>query len=165
MLVGAAALVLTWLLRALDRWRARRRGRRLARRGHEAEGRAAKRLAQLGFRNIVSHPELRFTWWVDGLEEEGVLRADFLAERGGRLFAVEVKTGRGRDPRHGPTRRQLLEYALHYGVDSVLLFDEERDHLYEVRFPLAGPAPEPSRLRWFLLGLVGGVGVALALLR
>ena len=66
-----------------------------------------------------------------------VVRADLLVSRGARRFVAEVKTG-ARAPRieTAATRRQLLEYAVAYDVDGVLLVDMEEHTISEVEFPM-----------------------------
>jgi hypothetical protein len=64
------------------------------------------------------------------------LRADALVRRGKRRFIAEVKsTSLVADLKHGPTRRQLLEYAVAYGTDGVLLVDMHAQHIEEITFP------------------------------
>ena len=75
----------------------------------------------------------------------------------------EVKTGeRALDLRHGPTRRQLLEYRQAFAVDGVLLVDAEGRSVRSVRFPRGGELSRPSRLAPFGIGLLSGVALALA---
>ncbi len=64
------------------------------------------------------------------------VRADLIARcRRGRLFVVEVKTGSlAPDPRHGPTRRQLLEYSLIFGTPYLLLVDMQARRIHEIGF-------------------------------
>ena len=62
--------------------------------------------------------------------------------------------------RHTATRRQLLEYALAYDVDGVLLVDMTAGRLHQVEFPtLDRRAPPAIR---FVLGVA--VGIALTVL-
>ena len=68
-------------------------------------------------------------------EVEFTLIADYLVERDGRRWVAEVKTGeRALDLRHGPTRRQMLEYRHAFDVDGVLLVDAEGQQITRVRF-------------------------------
>ena len=74
------------------------------------------------------------------------------------------------DPRWAPTTlltgdlaaaaafdRQLLEYAVAYGADGVVLVDPENGLVREVDFALAAPPPAPeapARLPWFIAGAI-----------
>ncbi len=145
-LLGAVLLVvLGWrLARAGDSRRARAR----ARGGVRGEREAERLLERAGYtieaRNLAR--EARFV--VDGEEIAYGVRIDLLA-RGpeGRVHVVEVKTGgRAPDPRHGPTRRQLLEYAMIFGTTGVLLVDMEAGEIHEVDFQLALSASMGSML-------------------
>ncbi|HKA86506.1 MAG TPA: PD-(D/E)XK nuclease family protein [Haliangiales bacterium] len=135
--VLGAALALVWILarvrRALAGLRARRRGRRAAQGELEAE----RLLAAAGFRVRERQVPLVFPIRCDGRELPIELRADILAERGGRRYVVEVKTGEAA-PRldTAGTRRQLLEYLVAYRADGVLLVDADRGAVHEVEFPV-----------------------------
>jgi hypothetical protein len=142
-----------WLARKLDRLRARRVGRAHNLRGRRGELLAEKLLEQRGYR-LVSR-QLRGSYRAQLGEElvEVSLQADFLVERDGRQFVVEVKTGRNA-PRfeHPETRRQLLEYQLGFGL-GVLLVDVENQELREVSFPI-GTERAPAHPGGWLLALL-----------
>ena len=112
--------------RSRARNRVARRGEReavalLERAGYTVEGRAVARQATLSF---------------DGAPLDFGVCADLLARcPRGRLFVVEVKTGAlAPDPRHGPTRRQLLEYSLVFGTPHLLLVDMQAATIHEIGF-------------------------------
>lgn len=136
--VLCAALVLSWLVarirRALAGLRARRRGRRAVRGEAEAE----RLLARAGFLVRERQVALVFPIRCDGREMPIALRADILAERDGRRYVVEVKTGDAA-PRldTAATRRQLLEYLVAYRAHGALLVDADRGAVHEVEFPFA----------------------------
>jgi hypothetical protein len=88
----------------------------------------------------------------DGETLEIEVRVDYLARRHGRVFAAEAKSGaRAPDPADRGTRRQLLEYAVTYDVDGVLLVDTEEGRVIEVSFPALRP-----RLTGFWSGVAVG---------
>ena len=63
------------------------------------------------------------------------IRIDLLLERDGVLYIAEVKTGDlAPDPRHGPTRRQLREYADLLPDHGVLLVDADAGTIQEIEF-------------------------------
>src|SRR5437870_3304406 len=99
-------------------------------RGLLGERQAVGLLERAGYRVVASQHAGAFEVLVDGERQRFLLRADYLVQRrsDGRLLLAEVKTG-AVAPRleHGPTRRQLLEYALAYGdqVGGVLLVAPE----------------------------------------
>lgn len=100
------------------------------------EERAAELLERAGFsvlgaQAVIDHPvriDDRVVWIA--------LRADYLAERDGLRYVVEVKTG-AFAPRieTSATRRQMLEYRIAFDVDGVLLVDAESESVHEVTFP------------------------------
>jgi len=132
-----AGVLLAGLAAVLARRMARRRRRGRARSAGLAEDAAEAWLRTMGYR-VVSR-QARQPWPVRvGSAEAAVvdLRADLLVIRRGRLFVAEVK--RGHDVarvRHGPTRRQLLEYLVAFDADGVLLVDALRRRVDEVTFP------------------------------
>ena len=85
--------------------------------------------------------QARLAWApvVDGVPLELELRADYIVEQGGGRFVAEVKTGTAA-PRleTAATRRQLLEYAIAFDVDGVLLVCPEEGAVHRVEFPLSG---------------------------
>jgi hypothetical protein len=132
MLLVTAAAVASWVLRHLRRWR--RSG--IARRALGAERAALGLLRSHGY--LVVGTQVRRAWPVQHGEHrfEINLRADALVQRGKLRFVAEVKsTALVAELRHGPTRRQLLEYAIAYGTDGVLLVDMHTRRIEEVTFP------------------------------
>lgn len=149
-----------WVRGALDR-RARRRR---AARAQRAERDAAGLLAAHGF--AVLGRQVRQSWAlsVDGQELPFTLVADYLVERGGQRWVAEVKTGeRNLDLRHGPTRRQLLEYREAFAADGVLLVDAEGRTLRSVRFRGGVEGRGPARLVLSVAVFVAGVAAGLTL--
>jgi hypothetical protein len=165
--VGLVLLALgAWLALALRRWLEGRSRRRRAARAQRAERDAAALLEASGFVVLARQQRQRWALEVDGRALEFTLIADYLVERGGRRWVAEVKTGeRALDLRHGPTRRQLLEYQQAFGVAGVLLVDAEGETLQRVSFVeprvAAAGAPRPSRLVVFAAGLLSGVALGL----
>ena len=157
--LGAA---LSWLVL---RWRARRRRlvqRRAAERGRLAELSAPKALASLGYKAVERHPRLTYEWRIDGRKRQTNLEADLLVQRGRRRYLVEVKTGKGADPSHAATRRQLLEYQTFYPVDGLFLLDGDRGRLMRIDFPRPVDGP-PRHARLAAAAFAGAVtGAALA---
>lgn len=136
------AIALTWRIAVHRTTRGRRRALGAAAHGRSMEARAPALLEARGFTIVETHPQRSYVFTVNDVEETAWLRADLLVERDGARFVVEIKTGRAARPTVRGTRRQLLEYALHYAVDAVLLLDADRDVLTVVDFD--GMAPEPS---------------------
>ena len=96
------------------------------RRAMDGEMRAEPMLRRAGYEVLERQVRTRWTVYADGEPLEVGLRADLLVQRAGRRYVAEVKTGK-LAPRldHAPTRRQLLEYRVAFGVDGVLLVDAE----------------------------------------
>lgn len=150
-----------WLALRLKRAIERRARKRRAARAQHAEREAAGLLEARGFR--VLGRQVRQSWGLiaDGQELRFTLIADYLVQRHGQRWVAEVKTGeRALDLRHGPTRRQLLEYRAAFAVAGVLLVDAEGQTLRRVHFPDSGQRPPTARLLVFGAGLVVGSACA-----
>lgn len=134
-LLGSLAVTLAacvWVYRRYLRFKRRC----VAKRALVAERAALDLLRHEGYH--VLDTQLRQTWTVrHGAQEFDInLRADVLVRRGPQRFIAEVKSSAAvADPRHGPTRRQLLEYAIAYGTDGVLLVDMHAGRVEEISFP------------------------------
>ena len=157
-LVLLGALCLLGLLLWWQSGRERRLQQARQQRGEAGERDAEALLARAGYTIVATQHEGRFPIEVDGQPRTFRLRADFLVRRrDGRLLIAEVKTGAvAPQLQHGPTRRQLLEYALAYRphVVGVLLVLPEQGEVLRVHFPvlrlLRRPLLHPGW--WFLLG-------------
>lgn len=165
-LVALGLLVFgAWAALALRRWLDGRSRRQRSARAQRAERDAAGLLEASGYVVLGRQQRRRWALEVDGRALEFTLIADYLVEREGRRWVAEVKTGeRGLDLRHGPTRRQLLEYQRAFGVDGVLLVDAEGQNLSRVSFlepRAAEAAPHASPRLAFAAGLASGLAVAL----
>ena len=70
---------------------------------------------------------------------------------------IEVKSGK-KAPRalNRDTRRQLLEYALHFQVEDIFLYDAEEKKLQKISFPRL-QITETGGLKTFIVGLCWGV--------
>ncbi|CAN5891625.1 hypothetical protein BH11MYX4_BH11MYX4_69880 [soil metagenome] len=163
-----AGLLLQTLVLASRRWLRRRRMSVRMRRALRGEERAAAWLEELGFAILGAQVEAIHEVRVDERAFAITLRADYLVERAGARYVVEVKTGAVAPKiETSATRRQMLEYRIAFDVDGVLLVDAEAGRVHEVTFPSLH-APEPNRRPWGVLAFVllaAGAAVAVALLR
>lgn len=157
-LVGAA-VVLTWRITTLRVTRGRRRALDAAAHGRAMEALAPQMLKRRGYEIIDEQVGCRYEFLVDDEVHEATLRADMIATRSGKRYVVEIKTGHSGKVTHRGTRRQLLEYALYYDVDGVLLLDADRDAISEVRFPADSPRDSPLK---FFAGVCVGAAVVAA---
>ena len=131
--VGCVVLAVGWWRAAGRVGRENRRRARVARRGEDG---AEQVLERLGFRITARQETRRFVVIVDGEEVEAFCRADLLVVGAdGSTWVAEVKTGDAARPTRPATRRQLLEYALVFDVDGVLLVDMVAGRVQEVTFP------------------------------
>ncbi len=130
-LLLVATVVATILLL---RWWARLGGARGRARGLRSERRARRLLERAGYKVLRQGVDGRGHVIVDGQRHTVPLRADYLVERAGRQYVVEVKSGGRRRPTVDTTRRQLLEYCLAFDVPSVLLVDADDEVIAEICF-------------------------------
>lgn len=128
----AALLVVAGLYGGIrwTRWRAAAHGRRRQRLGREGERTALRLLRRAGYRVLDTEVPGRMRLSVDGRSRDFQVRADALVQRRRRRYIAEFKAGwTGSRVEHRDTRRQLIEYALAYDVDGVLLVDAARERI------------------------------------
>jgi hypothetical protein len=138
-LVAALALAIALvqaLVVAAGRWSRRRRMSLRMERAIEGEARAPALLEDHGYDVVGAQAVVEHTVRIDGREVIVALRADYLAEKDGARYVVEVKTG-ALAPRieTSATRRQMLEYRIAFDVEGVVLVDAESGRVHEVTFP------------------------------
>lgn len=133
LIVLVAGVILGLLLARYLRGLRSRNRNRVAGRGEQT---AESILARNGFRVVERQATAAWSMTVDGVEIPVEVRVDLLVSRRGRRYVAEVKTGdRAPDPRHPPTRRQLLEYALVFDAREVLLVDVPAGDVRAIGFP------------------------------
>ena len=167
-MAAVAGLLLQTLVLASRRWLRRRRLTVRMHRAQRGEARAAGQLEALGYAILGAQVEAVHEVQVDERVVSVTLRADYLVEREGARYVVEVKTG-ALAPKieTSATRRQLLEYRVAFEVDGVLLVDGETGRVHAITFPALG-APEAPQRAWGLLAFVvlaASAALAVALLR
>jgi len=157
----AVALVCAFLVLQMMRHLARRRRIRRAARAAHAERAAAQVLIRAGYAIVGRQVRRAWSLLADGEVVGFDLIADYLVECAGTLWVAEVKTGpQALSLRHGPTRRQLLEYRQAFGVDGVLLVDAEAAQVRRIQFrePLR-PGHLSRALCWLGAGLLLGAAL------
>ncbi len=133
-----AILLLLFVEAIRARWRTARR-RRLAALARKGEQQAVALLEARGYVIEAEQPTQAWPVLTDERRYDITLRADYLVRYAGQRFVAEVKTGDlVASIRHGPTRRQLLEYQIAYGVAGVVLVDVRARSVQRVRFCGAG---------------------------
>jgi len=105
------------------------------RRGAAGEDKAANLLRDAGYEILDDQAKLQVTWLVNDDPQVYDVRADYLVRKSGKRFVAEVKTGDAADLGDRQTRRQLLEYAVVFDCDGVLLVDASNSVIYSVVFP------------------------------
>ena len=144
------------------RWLRRRKMTRRFQRGRVGEARAETLLAREGYAVLEEQTTRETGLWVDDAWQTVRVRADFLVEREGQCYVVEVKTGQS------ATRRQLFEYHHVYHADGLILADMETSRLHLIRFDPAEPRASnnrnmPRSLSAFVLLAGAALGAAVAL--
>jgi hypothetical protein len=162
--VAVAVLCAVALVHALRRRLRSRRAVRRARRALAGEAAASSLLAGAGYQLLDTQVRHDWTFHCDGEPVTVELRCDALVAHGDRRLVAEIKTGeRAPALATAATRRQLLEYAVAYRADGVVLVDAEAGAVREVDFALAAPPPAPAPVAWFVAGLALGAVVTTAL--
>ncbi len=149
----AIALIHAVALAAGRRLR-RRRMRLRMKRAVAGEARAPALLAEYGYTVVGAQVVVEHAVRVDDREVRVELRADYLADKHGARYVVEVKTG-ALAPRieTRATRRQLLEYRIAFDVAGVVLVDAESGRVHEVTFPALGRFAHPTSSGWRVMAV------------
>jgi hypothetical protein len=174
LLVAALAVVIAVaqaLVMVSRRWSRRRRMSQRMDRAVLGEARAPALLEARGFAVIGAQVVVEHAVRIDDRVVAIPLRADYLAQKDGARYVVEVKTG-ALAPRieTSATRRQILEYRIAFDVDGVILVDAESGRVHEITFPslerLGRLARPPASSAWrviaFAIAATAAVLVALA---
>lgn len=158
--LSIAALGALLALRA-RRWIAAARSARRMARARRGEHDARALLIAEGFSIEREQAPAAMVLRADGAALSFAVRADYLVRRRGKRYVAEVKTGaRAPDLAHAPTRRQLIEYALAFDVDGVLLVDPEARRVRWITFR---PPRRPGSLGIaFAVGALAGAALARA---
>ena len=168
-LFGVAFLALGgWISVRLRHWFATRTMQRRFAIGAKAEVDAVELLERNGYTVRDGQVRAYNVFLVDGEPVSYYVRADYLADKDGQVFVVEVKSGdTAPNPKHSATRRQLLEYQHVYQTDGLILADMREGVLLKVDFGLDGGAVwerQVPAVSWKALVLAGGAGLLLGLL-
>ena len=91
--------------------------------GKAYERKAATLLKKAGYRILDKQPILTMTLELEGKDHDFDITPDFLVEKDGERFYVEVKTWHGETPaiHHAAIRRQVLEYIAAGGLACLLI--------------------------------------------
>lgn len=132
--VSLAALLRFYIV---EKWHRHRRLKAM-RRGEKLEKEAARFLRSKGFYVLKSQPEISYCIWEDGAEKQINITPDYLVEKNGQRYLVEVKSGKqAPGVSYAPTRRQLLEYVVASQTKGIYLLDMENKQLKQINFDLS----------------------------
>jgi len=129
--------------------------RRRMKKGALAEKQAIRFLQKRGYRILDAQLQKTFTVEVNGEKQKMVVQADYLVRKKGKIYVVEVKSGKQGDVALTHVRRQLLEYSMVYQPDGLILLDMAHHHLQEIRFHYPVSRGVRRILRSLFIFLVG----------
>jgi hypothetical protein len=134
-----------------------------------AEEEAEKLITRSGFKIIGRQKRAPIMTYINGKSHYSYVQADFIAEKGGRTYLIEVKTGGSADATDPIVRRQLLEYDYVFNPDGLILLNmEDRSFNYiDFDFPKTGSTFSFIKivLGALIFSLLLGIIVILAQLR
>ncbi len=109
--------------------------KRRLKRGEKGEREAVKYLEKEGFSICAEQKEISYVLKEDDRDVSVLLKPDIIAERDGKVYIVEVKTGvSAPNIRNSSTRRQLLEYNFATNYDGLYLLDMDKKELKVIEF-------------------------------
>ncbi|MCK5824429.1 MAG: hypothetical protein KAG96_03385 [Ichthyobacteriaceae bacterium] len=157
LLMAIVFVLLIALLRyKLIAYNKKRKQRKRFERGNELEIKARGFLESKGYK-IISEQEIHYhKYSVNGKEYKSKLILDYVVEKSGKKYIVEVKSGQSAVSLHDKnSRRQLLEYDFVIENDGVFLLDMESKNMQKVNFDSKKKKKDKIVIRVvILLGLI-----------
>ncbi|MBD80768.1 MAG: hypothetical protein CL840_17770 [Crocinitomicaceae bacterium] len=154
-----------WLYKFLEKRIINLQRQRRLKRGKNAELGAKKLLEKNGYTVHDYQPALSYNFKADSEIVKVNISPDFIVEKGGTKYVVEVKTGEvAGNANYAATRRQMLEYNL--ASELPLLFvNMDHQSIHEIRFPFSATS---NGINWWkylgiiMLSVVGITIIAMA---
>ncbi len=116
-------------------FRKKQKQRKRFERGFMLETKAKYFLEKKGYRIINAQKTYNHNYEVNGENRTSKIKVDYLVEKGGKKYIVEVKSGMSAiSLNNSGSRRQLLEYDFVIENDGVFLLDMENEKMQFVRF-------------------------------
>jgi len=127
-------------------------------RGNQLETEARSFLENKGY-NVVSEQEVHYhRYQVNGETRESKLILDYVVEKNGKKYIVEVKSGRSAISLNDKnSRRQLLEYDFVIENDGVFLLDMENKNMQHVEFHTKAEKSEESFRKVLIVFAIIGI--------
>ncbi|MDO4281702.1 MAG: hypothetical protein Q4C56_08735 [Peptococcaceae bacterium] len=152
------ALVIYYGQRLADR----KKRQHISQRAQRGEADAEKLLHREGYAILARQERRPIAMRIDGKRYESFIQADFLAERAGKTYLVEVKTGKQANLHLPNVRRQLFEYQKIFETDGILFIDMNDYDIIEVSFDTIAPRRLPFAA--YFWGVVTGTVVTIFVL-
>lgn len=119
----------------LNEIRKKRQQKKRFERGTKLENKAKEYLLSLGYRIVYEQHVCYHKYKVNGIENTSKLILDYVVKKGGKLYIVEVKSGKSAiHIKNKDSRRQLLEYDFVLENDGLFLLDMENKNMQLVEF-------------------------------
>jgi Holliday junction resolvase len=145
LIVVIAILVILLLKYKYTEYTKRRKQRKQFSRGVKLENEAKSYLEKKGYKVIYEQHEYIHQYEVNGVIHKSVLRPDYIVSRKGKMYIVEVKSGKSAiSIANSGTRRQILEYDYVIENDGIFLLDMENKELQLVKFSTKKEKKEKS---------------------
>jgi len=116
------------------RWKTTRSGHQSNKRGLQKEKEAEKWFLRQGYRILSSQPVREGFLLLDQKKEQFEVQPDFILEKQGQKWVVDVKSGRHGSVTLAATRRQLREYAAMFPECKCGMLDARSWTFHEIEF-------------------------------
>ena len=135
--IALGCLILILVLKLVPVYYKKIKGRRRLKRGLKKEKEAYRVLKRMGFGIVGNNIKSSYSLQLNKDSVNVGLEIDYLVERKGKTYIVEVKSGESANQiTNRDTRRQILEYSMFIKNDGVFLLDMENENLQEIVFPI-----------------------------
>ncbi|MFA4967675.1 MAG: hypothetical protein WC624_05600 [Candidatus Margulisiibacteriota bacterium] len=115
-----------------------------------SETEVEKILQNNGYKIIAKQDKATIITYIDGKAHLGFVVADYIVEKNGKRYAVEIKSGEGGDATDPQVRRKLLEYEYAHRPDGLLILTTNTSEIHQVSFEL----PKKERDHFFKILVV-----------
>ena len=140
----------------ISNWLRAKKLRKRFSKSRKAEKEAEKILRKNGYTIIDAQKSKPLLITIGDKIHRYLVRIDYLARKGGKVFVVEVKSGE-KIPyiTNRETRRQMLEYYLAYQPCGILLLNMKNKSISEVKFQFESTIRQKMvKLVYFLSGAI-----------
>jgi len=148
-----------WIAKSIYKFIKIHKMKKYRKQGEKGEDIARKWLPKNGYKIVSEQSSFKSYWLLNNREYKYTIKPDFIVEKDGEKWVIEVKTGGVASPTNSKTRRQIREYKSLLPNYKIALFDATNRLFYEINFlnSTSTKINKEFQLKIFLIGLFIGI--------